>query len=77
MTDQSPDSPERTKSTGHLDDEAELQQESSTTDGAAAAGRYDPAQGSPGTEHPTGETFPEEAVRYDEPHQRGRTDTQE
>lgn len=77
MTDQSPDSPDSTKSAGHLDDEAEQQQESSTTEGAAAAGKYDPAQGSPGPEHPTGEAFPDEAVRYDEPRQRGRADTQE
>ncbi|WP_435771313.1 hypothetical protein [Nocardioides sp. SYSU DS0651] len=32
---------------GRLDDEAEERQESSTTDGPAAEGRYDPRQGSP------------------------------
>lgn len=41
---------------GRLDDEAEEQEPSSTTEGAAAEGEYDPAQGSPdsGT-HVTGE----------------------
>lgn len=32
---------------GRLDDDAELSEPSSTTDGPAAAGEYDPAQGSP------------------------------
>jgi hypothetical protein len=32
---------------GRLDDEAEEREESSTTDGPAAEGEYDPAQGSP------------------------------
>lgn len=32
---------------GRVDDEAEERAESSTTDGAAAEGDYDPAQGSP------------------------------
>lgn len=32
---------------GRLDDDAELGEPSSTTDGPAAAGEYDPAQGSP------------------------------
>lgn len=32
---------------GHLDDEAEEREPSSTHDGAAAEGEYDPAQGSP------------------------------
>lgn len=62
---------------GRLDDSAEEQEPSSTTDGAAAAGEYDPAESSPGEEHPTGEGFPDEAVRYDDPEQRPRTDTQE
>ena len=35
------------ESLGRLDDEAEDQEPSSTTDGAAADGEYDPAQGSP------------------------------
>ncbi|MDX6302604.1 MAG: hypothetical protein QOF53_3818 [Nocardioidaceae bacterium] len=51
---------------GRLDDEAEDREPSSTTDGPAAAGEYDPAQGSPGGGHPVGEAFPDEAVRYDE-----------
>lgn len=62
---------------GRLDDSAEEQEPSSTTDGAAAEGDYDPAEGSPGAEHPTGEDFPDEAVRYDEPGERARTETQE
>lgn len=33
---------------GRLDDEAEQQEPSDTTQGAAARGDYDPAQGSPG-----------------------------
>ena len=32
---------------GHLDDDAEEREPSSTTDGAAATGEYDPQQGSP------------------------------
>jgi hypothetical protein len=51
---------------GRLDDEQEASEPSSTTEGPAAAGEYDPAQGSPGGGHPTGEDFPNEAVRYDE-----------
>lgn len=62
---------------GRLDDSAEEQESSSTTEGPAAAGEYDPAQGSPGEEHAIGEDFPDEAVRYDEPGQRPRSDTQE
>lgn len=49
--------------TGRLDDAAEEAAESSTTDGPAAAGEYDPAQGSPGGAHPTGETFPDEGAK--------------
>jgi len=45
MTDQSPEATEG--STGRLDDAAEEREPSSTTDGPAAAGEYDPAQGSP------------------------------
>ncbi|WKN48099.1 hypothetical protein [Nocardioides sp. Arc9.136] len=52
--------------TGHLDDAAEAAQESSTTDGPAAAGDYDPAQGSPGGGHPVGESFPEESAKSGE-----------
>lgn len=55
---------------GRLDDEAEEREPSSTTDGPAAEGVYDPAQGSPGGTHPTGEDFPNEAVRYDDPDHR-------
>lgn len=62
---------DETKQTGHLDDDAEQAQESSTTEGAAAAGQYDAAQGSPdGGAHPTGETFPDEGVRYGEDERR-------
>lgn len=57
---------------GRLDDEAEEQEPSSTTEGPSARGEYDPAEGSPGGEHPTGEDFPDEAVRYDEPEDRPR-----
>jgi hypothetical protein len=55
---------------GRLDDEAEEREPSSTTEGPAAEGVYDPAQGSPGEAHPTGEDFPNEAVRYDDPERR-------
>jgi len=41
MTEQQPEN------FGRLDDEAEEQEPSSTTDGPAADGEYDPAQGSP------------------------------
>jgi len=41
---------------------------------AAADGGYDPAQGSPGGGHPTGEDYPDEAVRYDDPDSRPRSD---
>jgi hypothetical protein len=50
---------------GHLDDAQEQAEESSTTDGPAAAGEYDPAQGSPDSgEHPVGESYPDEATQY-------------
>jgi hypothetical protein len=52
---------------GRVDDEAEEQEPASTTSGAAAEGDYDPAQGSPGPDHPVGEDYPDEAVRYDDP----------
>ena len=52
---------------GRVDDEAEAQEPSSTTEGAAAEGDHDPAPGSPGPDHPVGEDFPDEAVRYDDP----------
>jgi hypothetical protein len=61
---------------GRLDDDAEEQEPSSTTEGAAADGDYDPAQGSPGRDHPTGEDFPAEASRFDQPEHR-RPDTEE
>jgi hypothetical protein len=54
------------ESLGRLDDEQEETEPSSTTDGPAAEGVLDPSQGSPGGGHPTGESFPDEAVRYDE-----------
>jgi hypothetical protein len=59
---------------GRLDDEQEAAEPSSTTDGAAARGEYDPAQGSAGPGHPVGEDHPDEAVRYDDPDQRPRSD---
>jgi hypothetical protein len=37
---------------GRLDDAAEASEPSSTTDGPAAEGEYDPAQGSPHGVHP-------------------------
>ena len=52
---------------GRLDDEQEAAEESSTTEGAAARGEDDPAQGSPGTAHPVGEGFPEQATPRSEP----------
>jgi len=60
---------------GRLDDAAEEREPSSTTEGPAAEGDYDPAQGSPGAEHPTGQDFPDEAVRYDEPEKRRRAES--
>jgi len=59
---------------GRLDDEAEEREPSSTKDGAAAEGRYDPAQGSPSHHHPIGEAYPDEAVSYDDPEARPRSD---
>lgn len=66
-----------TENLGRLDDAAEEREPSSTTEGAAAKGEYDPGEGSPGGKHPTGEDFPEEAVRYDDPDERPRTDAPE
>ncbi len=48
---------------GRLDDGERDQESSSTTDGPAAEGEYDAAQGSPGDAHPTNEDFPEEPGR--------------
>lgn len=59
---------------GHLDDAEEDAEASSTTDGPAADGDYDPAQGSPGQDHPVGEAFPAEATRYDDPQRRRPAD---
>jgi hypothetical protein len=59
---------------GRLDDAQEAAEPSSTTEGAAARGDYDPAEGSPGSSHPTGTDFPDEAVRYDEPGERRRSE---
>jgi hypothetical protein len=60
---------------GRLDDEQEAAEESSTSTGAAAEGDYDAAQGSPGPGHPPGEDFPDEAVRYDDPDERPRSES--
>lgn len=51
------------ENTGRLDDATEEQEESSTTDGPAAEGEYDPAQGSPAGGHPVGEAYPDEAPK--------------
>lgn len=66
--------PDGEENLGRVDDEAEEREESSTTEGAAAAGEYDPGQGSPGPGHPTGEAYPDEATRFDDPEHRGRAD---
>ena len=53
---------------GGEDEAEEAEETSSTTDGAAAEGRYDPAQGSPdGGAHPVSEEFPDEVDRTGEP----------
>jgi len=65
MTDDAQDVPQGDEQLGRLDDEAEEREPSSTTDGPAAEGVDDPTQGSPGGQHPVGEAYPEEAVRYD------------
>lgn len=72
-----PMSNDASENLGRLDDDAEQQEQSSTTEGAAAEGEYDAAQGSPGQEHPTGEDFPDEAVRYGDPDERPRSDQAE
>jgi hypothetical protein len=62
---------------GRLDDDAEEREPSDdAADGPAARGEYDPAEGSPRDEHPVGEDFPDEAVRYDE-EERPRSETRE
>ncbi len=54
--------------TGRIDDEQEVAADSSTTDGPAAEGDYDPAQGSPDTgPHPVADDYPDEKKGYDEP----------
>lgn len=58
---------------GRVDDDAEDQESSDTTDGPAADGEYDPAQGSPGADHPVGEDFPNEAAGYTDPDHRRTT----
>ena len=51
---------------GRVDDETEAREASSTHDGPAAAGEYDPRQGSPGHPHPpTPPGFSEEITHYD------------
>src|SRR3954447_2230449 len=60
---------------GRLDDAEEASEPSSTTEGAAARGQFDPAEGSPPGTHPTGEAYPQEATRYDDPPHRRPTDT--
>lgn len=79
MSTQQPDRPDQAQDLGRLDDDAEERAQTSTSEapgGAAAEGEYDPAEGSPHAgAHPTGETFPEEAARFDEPeHKRSDTD---
>ena len=61
---------------GRLDDAQEAD-EASDPGPTAARGDYDPAEGSPGTAHPTGEAFPDEAVRYDDPEGRPRSEVAE
>ncbi|NYG54683.1 hypothetical protein [Nocardioides perillae] len=57
--------------TGRVSDSGEQAEPSSTTEGAAAEGQYDPAQGSPaGGAHPVGEAYPAEATRFDDPQHR-------
>ena len=63
-----------TEHLGELDDEQEAAEPSSTTEGPAAEGDYDPAQGSPGGEHAVGEDYPEEATRYGD-EERRRTES--
>lgn len=61
MTDQDPET------TGRVDDETEVAADSDTTDGPAADGEYDPAQGSPdGSPHPVADDYPDEKKGYDD-----------
>ena len=62
---------------GRFTDEEEAEEPSSTTDGPAARGELDPSQGSPGPAHPTGEDYPNEAVRYDDPERRRNPDQED
>lgn len=56
-----------TEPTGRVDDEQEVAATSDTTDGPAAEGEYDPAQGSPdAAPHPVGEGYPDEKKGYDD-----------
>ena len=61
---------------GRLSDEEEAQEPTSTTDGPATGGEEDAREGSPGSPHPTGEDFPHEAVRYDDPDRRRAPDAE-
>jgi hypothetical protein len=48
---------------GEVDDAEEAAEPSSTTEGAAAEGEYDPAQGSPDSgAHAVGQEYPDEAT---------------
>jgi hypothetical protein len=59
---------------GELDDATEEAEQPSTSEGASTRGDYDPSEGSPDSgAHPTGEDFPAEAARYDEPKHRRAT----
>jgi hypothetical protein len=75
MTSNEPTTDE-TGATGRIDDATEAE-EQATEGGAAAEGEYDAGQGSPGGAHPVGEDFPDEAVRYDDPDARPRSDASE
>lgn len=61
--------PESDEALGRLDDRAEAEEQPSTEGAAAARGDYDPAEGSPGGEHPVGEGFPDEQTKFDDPQQ--------
>jgi hypothetical protein len=59
---------------GEVDDATEEAEQPSSTGGPSTRGDYDPAEGSPESgAHPTGEDFPAEAARYDEPKHRRAT----
>jgi hypothetical protein len=52
---------------GRLDDASEAEEQSSDEGGPAAAGEYDPRQGSPGSAHPAhrdGDGFSDEITHY-------------